>query len=118
MDALFQQQLDFEQFEQNVGARVIAQHRSQLIAFTGEDDVVIPITPNMPAIVVGDWLLLDKDNHYVALLERQSSFARKAPGSKLEKQHIAANVNTAFVMMSLNNDFNLSRLERFFGIRE
>lgn len=52
--------------------------------------------------------------HYV--LKRKSVFARKAAGKKEDLQIVAANIDTVFICMSLNNDFNLRRLERYLSI--
>ena len=52
--------------------------------------------------------------HYV--LPRKSSFIRKAAGEKNEEQVVATNIDTVFLCMSLNNDFNLRRLERYVAI--
>jgi len=54
----------------------------------------------MPAVVVGDWLLLDNEGHYLRLLDRFSLFSRKAAGSKVQTQLIASNVDTTFVVTS------------------
>ena len=48
-----------------------------------------------------------------ALLPRKSVFLRKAAGSAKTEQVVAANVDTVFLCMALNNDFNLRRLERY-----
>ena len=52
--------------------------------------------------------------HHV--LPRKSSFIRKAAGEKNEEQVVAANIDTVFLCMSLNQDFNLRRLERYVSI--
>lgn len=49
--------------------------------------------------------------HHV--LPRKSVFLRKAAGTAHAEQVVAANVDTAFICMSLNNDFNPRRLERY-----
>ncbi|SNX47957.1 Putative ribosome biogenesis GTPase RsgA [Vibrio thalassae] len=64
-------------------------------------------------MTVGDWILLDEQHRFLRLLERRSLFRRKAPGSKVDEQFIAANVDTVFIVCSLNDDFNLSRIERY-----
>lgn len=51
-----------------------------------------------------------------SVLPRKSAFVRKAPGKSREEQVIAANVDTVFVCMSLNQDFNLRRLERYLAV--
>jgi len=71
---------------------------------------------------VGDFVMVDRmDNaegngiiHHV--LERKSVFARKAAGKKEDLQIVAANIDMIFICMSLNNDFNLRRLERYLSI--
>jgi ribosome biogenesis GTPase len=50
------------------------------------------------------------------VLERQSLFRRKAPGKKVAEQLIAANVDTLFIVTSLNDDFNLNRIERYLSL--
>src|SRR5690606_21648162 len=44
---------------------------------------------------------------------RSSLFARKAAGTGNLVQLIAANVDTLFIVSSLNQDFNLNRIERY-----
>ncbi|NLJ17874.1 MAG: ribosome small subunit-dependent GTPase A [Globicatella sulfidifaciens] len=71
---------------------------------------------------VGDFVMIDRiDNsqgngiiHHV--LTRKSVFARKVAGSKEDLQVVATNIDTVFICMSLNNDFNLRRLERYLSI--
>jgi ribosome biogenesis GTPase len=67
---------------------------------------------------VGDWVGAEKLSgggrpliHNV--LPRRTKFVRKTAGRRLEEQVIAANMDTAFVVMALDNDFNVRRLERY-----
>ncbi|MDX1301808.1 ribosome small subunit-dependent GTPase A [Photobacterium sp.] len=112
----FQQQLSLDEFEQARIMRVMAQHRSQLELMTEQGGFYLPVTPSMPAVTVGDWLLVDKQGHFIRLLDRISQFSRKAAGSKIDTQLIAANVDTVFIISSLNHDFNLSRIERYLAL--
>ncbi len=41
---------------------------------------------------------------------------RKTAGAASDTQIVAANIDTVFICMSLNNDFNLRRLERYLSI--
>ncbi|MEZ5584434.1 MAG: ribosome small subunit-dependent GTPase A [Candidatus Competibacteraceae bacterium] len=70
----------------------------------------------MPSLTVGDWILLDGDGRFRRALDRQSLFSRKASGSKVAEQLIAANIDTVFVVSSLNHDFNLNRIERYLAL--
>jgi ribosome biogenesis GTPase len=68
---------------------------------------------------VGDWVIKDKtastnDRAVIrGILSRKSKFSRKCAGSTVEEQIVAVNVDIVFICMSLNNNFNLRRLERF-----
>lgn len=50
------------------------------------------------------------------LFPRKSVFIRKAAGTNSQEQVIAANIDTVFLCMSLNNDFNIRRLERYVAL--
>ncbi len=71
---------------------------------------------------VGDWVMVDRQEaeagnaviHHV--LERKSVFVRKAAGTAHGVQIVAANIDTVLICMSLNEDFNLRRLERYLSI--
>lgn len=70
---------------------------------------------------VGDFVMVDWNRSGAnavihCVLPRKSSFIRKAAGEKNEEQVVAANIDTVFLCMSLNNDFNLRRLERYVAI--
>jgi ribosome biogenesis GTPase len=71
---------------------------------------------DLPA--VGDWVLLQE--HHVGqraiihrVLARRTKFSRNAAGKKTEEQIVAANVDTLFVVASLQHEFNARRLERY-----
>lgn len=112
----FQQQLSLAELESNNIARVIAHHRTHYVLQAEAEQVELAITSNLPNLTVGDWLLLDQNMMYCRQLERKSVFKRKSPGSKVAEQLIAANVDTLFIVCSLNHDFNLSRIERFLAL--
>ena len=65
---------------------------------------------------MADWVIFNHQGGFERLLDRQSLFSRKAAGSKAAEQLIAANVTTLFIVCSLNDDFNLSRIERYLAI--
>lgn len=66
---------------------------------------------------VGDYVMVsyaDPDTAVIhQVLPRRSLFVRKAAGTSKTEQVVAANIDTVFLCMSLNNDFNLRRLERY-----
>ena len=66
---------------------------------------------------VGDWVAVQVSDAGIAVGEsvvlRHNEIARKAPGKLATKQILAANVDIAFVLLALDNDFSVERLERF-----
>ncbi|MDA0688336.1 MAG: ribosome small subunit-dependent GTPase A [Proteobacteria bacterium] len=114
--ACFQHQLTLDEWDQVVPARVIEQHRSEVVLATGEDVLTVSLLATTPELVVGDWLLLDSDHRVLRRLDRKTYFARKAAGSELRKQIISANVDVAFIVSSMNDDFNLNRIERYLSL--
>jgi ribosome biogenesis GTPase len=112
----FQQQLSLEEYESCTPARVFGQERSLLQLITESGNVTLPIAASMGPITVGDWLLLDGENRLHRILDRTSLFSRKAAGTKASRQLIAANIDTVFVVSSMNLDFNLNRFERYLAL--
>lgn len=112
----FQQQLSLEDYEGRVFARVIAHHRSGYVLCSEQGEIRLDIHHNLPAMTVGDWVILDEGQQFVRLLDRRSLFSRKAAGTKVAEQLIAANIDTLFIVVSLNDDFNLSRIERYLAL--
>ncbi|SMG28747.1 ribosome small subunit-dependent GTPase A [Dethiosulfovibrio salsuginis] len=110
--------------------RVISQHKHfcRVVTEKGEVNGVVSgrfrfevhSTRNYPA--VGDFVMLDRecddggDAIIHAILPRKTAFIRKAAGTSRQEQVVASNIDTVFVCMSLNNDYNLRRLERYLGV--
>ncbi len=105
-----------------IPARVAAAHRGRLDLATGEGPLAgapsgrlaytAATAAGLPA--VGDWVAVDPESGVVhALLPRHGGIARAAGDGRAEPQILAANVDVALVVGSLNRDFNLRRLERF-----
>ena len=47
------------------------------------------------------------------MLPRRSRFSRKVAGELTEEQIVAANIDTVFLVMGLDGDYNPRRLERY-----
>jgi len=112
----FQQQITLEEWDLYSAARVVSHHRSEIELITEHGQRTLLLTKSMPKLTVGDWILLDSNKQFHRALNRLTLFSRKASGSKVASQLIAANVDTLFVVCSLNDDFNLSRIERYLAI--
>lgn len=119
----FQQQLSLEEWGSTTPARVLAVHRNAIEVASEQSCQMITMPGNwhlrdseeLPT--VGDWLLLDSSTGQAQrMLERKSLFRRKAAGTESKVQLMAANVDTLFVVTSCNQDFNLSRLERYLAL--
>jgi ribosome biogenesis GTPase / thiamine phosphate phosphatase len=120
--AFYSQQLTLEDLSAGFPARVCSVQRSHLTVLCerGSLDVVVPprlVTSVDGSIAIGDWLLVEYEAPRVLrVLERRSLISRMAAGVEQRMQAIAANLDTLFVVTSCNDDFNLSRLERYFTV--
>lgn len=109
-----------------IRARVISQERGfyrisdgieeKLAEVSGKYRYQVSTPSDYPA--VGDYVVAlwpeDSSNAVIeSLFPRKSVFIRKAAGSDSREQVVAANIDTVFICMSLNLDFNLRRLERY-----
>lgn len=115
----FQQQVPPDLTGDIVIARASAHHGSQILFLgaDGEFRVPVQLAESAGEIAVGDWVLLDAvDNRARQRLERESLLFRKASGEKVQPQIIAANIDTIFIVSSCNEDFNLSRIERYLAL--
>lgn len=115
----FQQQLSPEDSDAGVVARVSAHFGSQvlLLGEQGEFRVPVQLAESAGEVAVGDWLLLEAENHRAKLrFERQTLLYRKAAGEEVKPQLMAANIDTIFIVSSCNEDLNLSRIERYLAM--
>ena len=110
-------------------ARVVAQYRGKYKVATAHGEALAQISGKMrfdteelsayPA--VGDFVMISSQDGYPEaiihhILTRKSLFVRKAVGVSGQAQPVAANIDTVFLCMALNHDFNLRRLERYISI--
>lgn len=111
-------------------ARVSVQYRDIYKVITEEGEIFSEVSGRLsysaksidqyPA--VGDWVLVDRKTDengnliIYHILARKGCFERKVAGERIESQIVAANIDTAFICMSLNNDFNVRRLERYISV--
>ncbi len=122
----FQDHVERENLEGLEIARVVAVHKGSYTISTGENDVFAELLGKMiygaasplDYPTVGDWVFAkfhDENTFSIIheILPRKSLLKRKTPGGKIDFQLIAANIDTAFIIQSLDEDFNLRRLERY-----
>lgn len=100
--------------------KVVTETGELTATISGKFRFAIKTLSDYPA--VGDFVMLNRNDdiggnaiiHHV--LTRKSAFIRKAAGTSNDEQVVASNIDTVFICMSLNNDFNLRRLERYLGV--
>ncbi len=122
----FQDHVDPEDMSQFDIARVMAVHKESYTINNGANDVLAELVGKLvfsaessidyPA--VGDWVFATfYDENTLAIIQgvypRKSLLKRKTPGKKIDFQLIAANIDVAFIVQSLDTNFNLRRLERY-----
>ncbi|GKV57102.1 putative ribosome biogenesis GTPase RsgA [Sporosarcina sp. NCCP-2222] len=96
--------------------RVITEEGEWLSVCSGTMEHMASERRDFPA--VGDWVAVEKmpgEQRGIihSLLPRTSLFSRKSAGMTITEQIIATNVDIVFLVMSLNQDFNERRLERY-----
>lgn len=107
-------------------ARVMAVHKDSYIINSGEEEVSAELVGKMmfsatSAIdfpTVGDWVFAryyDKNTFSTIhdIVPRKSLLKRKTPGKNIDFQLVAANIDVALIIQSLDTNFNLRRLERY-----
>lgn len=116
-------------YEDLFPARVTEQHRNlyKIACNTGERTATVSgklsyeLNDPVQFPSVGDWVAVkieeDGGNAVIRhILRRKSAFVRKAAGTSAATQVVAANIDTVFLCMSLNADYNLRRLERYLAV--
>ena len=96
-----------------VAARVIADHGASYLVHDGACAQRAMARHVDPA--VGDWVTL-AGGEIRGIVERRTVFSRRAAGNENRRQVLAANVDVAFLVTSLNAEFNLRRLERYVAV--
>lgn len=105
--------------------RVILQHRNGYLVATDAGELHAKASGRLrheaqetgpPA--VGDWVALSPNPHdgaatIHAVLPRRTAFVRRAADSARRTQILAANIDVAFVVTSMNADLNPRRIQRF-----
>jgi ribosome biogenesis GTPase / thiamine phosphate phosphatase len=109
-------------------ARVLAEDRGSYVVWTAGGERRAAITGRFrheaggdPSVypAVGDWVAIDAgpdDAAIHAVLPRRTAIVRQAPGNRTEAQVVGANVDVVFIVISLNLDLNMRRLERYLAV--
>lgn len=122
----FQDKTDSDKLADYHIARVITVHKNSYIVNNGKSDLFAEVSGKLtfdadspldyPA--VGDWVYVQffNDESFAiihGIVPRKSLLARKTSGKKIAFQLIAANIDTAIIIQSLDSNYNIRRLERY-----
>jgi len=109
-----------------VAGRVSIQHRGAYDVLTEHGELRCEVVRRLvheasgaaDLPVVGDWVVVALGTEagsgaITAVLPRLTRFSRKTAWQAAEEQVLAANIDVAFLVASMNEDLNLRRLERY-----
>ncbi|MFZ6712837.1 ribosome small subunit-dependent GTPase A [Undibacterium sp. TC9W] len=109
-------------------ARITEIHRDNLVVHNGSQSMQVRALPRLlselaaddSSLAVGDWGLLSNsgdigaDYRFIASMPPFTHLARRNNEGRL--QALASNVDTALLVMGLDSDFKLRRLERYLAL--
>jgi ribosome biogenesis GTPase len=119
------------EFEPHAGeglapARVAVQHRGTYVVYTADGELRATVAGRLEHFAagagelpaVGDWVAVaarpaEGTATIQAVLPRRTKFSRKVTLDVAEEQVLAANIDTVFLLTSLNEDLNVRRVERY-----
>jgi ribosome biogenesis GTPase / thiamine phosphate phosphatase len=119
-DAAWASSLEQLQEDNLTPARVAAQHRGAYDVWTADGELRVRAAGRLfyahevgePVPAVGDWVAV-RGRTITAILPRRGAFVRKRAGFGSDEHVLAANVDAAFLLAGLDDDFSLRRLERY-----
>lgn len=109
-----------------VPGRIAIENRDNYLVYTEQGEMRAEVTgkllynaddgSGLPK--VGDWVAMsvfDPNSNGIIheILPRKTRFSRKVAGKKTEEQVLASNIDSIFIVQSLDVDFSLPRLERY-----
>ncbi|BCB04429.1 putative ribosome biogenesis GTPase RsgA [Bacillus sp. KH172YL63] len=120
-DILFEMKNELRE-EGTILGRVVTEHKGAFSVMTQSGEALCRISgklryqsvkrEDLPA--VGDWVQLSEEGALIEkVMPRTSKFSRKQAGNETEEQIIATNIDTVFILSSLNDDLNSHRMERY-----
>jgi len=125
-DAYFEQHFEEHAARGLTSARVTLEHQHIYTVQTTAGELLATVAGGLrhraagrhEFPVVGDWVAIapivrGRRAVIQAILPRRSKFSRKVAGRETTEQVVAANIDTVFLMMGLDGDYNLRRIERY-----
>jgi len=122
----FKNQADDKKIAAHGVARIVSVHKDSYTITKGGEEIFAELSGNLlyssgaasELPTTGDWVyadFFDNDTHAIiyGVFPRKTLLKRKTAGKLIDFQLIAANIDTAFIIQSLDDNFNLRRLERY-----
>lgn len=117
-------QKENSRFKEHIHGRVTLSHKTCYEVISEEGEFICELTGNMmygmdPSEYpcTGDWVIFQPMDEQKGILlermERKKTLYRLKSGTISTRQAIAAHVDKAFIVQSLDQNFNVRRLERF-----
>jgi ribosome biogenesis GTPase len=128
-NAFFADQLHGAMESSTVPARVIVQQKTNFIVSAAGGEYRAAVTGRLRFLsgsqaelpVVGDWVLLrpapgERSGSITAVLQRRTTFSRRAAGREETEQVVAANIDVVFLVTGLDENYSLRRIERYLAV--
>ncbi|MEH0019996.1 MAG: ribosome small subunit-dependent GTPase A [Desulfobacter sp.] len=125
-DEWFRQQAEEENTAGHGIARVVAVHKDSCVVTKGKGEVFAELSGKLlytadgssDLPTTGDWVyadFYDDDTHAIihGVVPRKTVLKRKTAGKRIDFQLIAANIDVAFIVQSMDENLNPRRLERY-----
>ncbi|MDF1644268.1 MAG: ribosome small subunit-dependent GTPase A [Pseudomonadales bacterium] len=122
----FKNRIDADKIAIHDVARVISVHKDSYVIAKGFGEVFAELSGHLTYTAnsasdlptTGDWVyadFYDDDTHAIihGVISRKTLLKRKTSGKLVDFQLIAANIDVAFIVQSVDYNFNLRRLERY-----
>ena len=122
----FKNRVDAEKIVAHEVARVVSVHKDSYTITKGFGEVFAELSGHLSYTAnsvsdlptTGDWVYVDfydDDTHAIihGVVPRKTLLKRKTSGKSVDFQLIAANIDVAFIIQSVDYNFNLRRLERY-----
>ncbi len=122
----FKNRVDADKIATHDVARVVSVHKDSYVITKGFGEVFAELSGHLSYTAnsvsdlptTGDWVyadFYDDDTHAIihGVIPRKTLLKRKTSGKLVDFQLIAANIDVAFIIQSVDYNFNLRRLERY-----
>ena len=122
----FKNRVNAEKIAAHEIARVVSVHKDSYVITKGFGGVFAELSGHLSYTAnsasdlptTGDWVyadFFDADTHAIihGVISRKTLLKRKTAGKLVDFQLIAANIDVAFIIQSVDYNFNLRRLERY-----